>query len=197
MVVNGNDQATTARASRWWRWRIAGLWGLAESTLWFVVPDVFLSALATRFRLAQVWAPTILAALAATLGGALIYAWAQTDPGSVYAVFDAMPAISAELLAAATVAMAAVDWPIGLVKGAFSGTPYKTFAAGAGVVERDLITFLAVSAPARLLRFAVVVGATAYLRMHFRLWGIERMLLPTVLIGWVGFYAWFWTVMPN
>ena len=54
----------------------AGLWGLAEATLFFIVPDVWLN-LAGRRRLEA-------GLLGALIGGALIYFWGAHDkPGAV------------------------------------------------------------------------------------------------------------------
>jgi len=101
------------------------------------------------------------------------------------------------MLSAATVTMAGPDWILGMAQGAISGVPYKTFAAAAGVVERDLVTFAAWSVPIRAARFVAVVLLTAYFRLHFKLWGAERAFLPVLIFAWVGFYAAFWTLMPN
>lgn len=58
---------------------IAALWGIAEATVFFIVPDVWISFVAAR----RDWKAGVLAAcLACTgalIGGAIMYLWASRD----------------------------------------------------------------------------------------------------------------------
>src|SRR6185295_6371406 len=81
-----------------WRWSFAAfVWGLAEATLFFVVPDVFLTvvALARPSRLVRccLWA-----AAGASLGGAIVMRWAAMAPESATHAMLALPAISPGLI---------------------------------------------------------------------------------------------------
>lgn len=73
---------------------IAAIWGFAEATLFFIVPDVWLSFVALKkgFR-GALWAVcfTVVGAIA---GGALIYAASIWNLGATISAIDAVPAIS-------------------------------------------------------------------------------------------------------
>ena len=71
----------------------AALWGFAEATLFFLVPDVLLSAIALRRgRLAGV--ACLVALLGALPGGALLYRWGEREPVAARRALDRLPAIS-------------------------------------------------------------------------------------------------------
>jgi hypothetical protein len=84
-----------------------------------------------------------------------------------------------------------------MLAGAFSGVPYKLFAAAAAEASTPLLWFLLWSIPIRLVRFVIVVGASAMLRpLLLRGLGPRLSLLPVAAI-WIGFYAIFWLRMPG
>ena len=77
---------------------VAFAWGFAEATLFFLLPDVFLTALAARNLHAAVRA-TLSALAGALLGGTLMYACGHAAPERARALLDAVPAVSPALLA--------------------------------------------------------------------------------------------------
>ena len=134
---------------------IAGLWGLAEATLFFLVPDIWLTALAVRRGLK----PALLACLAALggalLGGLTMYGWGAADPQAARDMLDLVPAIDKAMIGQVRTALHE-DGAMAIFLGPLLGIPYKIYAveaAGAGI---GLAVFLAVSVPARLLRFVVL-----------------------------------------
>lgn len=171
----------------------AGAWGFAESTLFFIVPDVLLSWLALRRpRLA------LLACIAATAGalagGWLMYQWGGRDLAAGLEVLQAIPAIDVAMTARVGAELEMHGLPA-LFLGPLQGTPYKIYALQAGALGLSLPAFLLVSVPARLLRFVAVVLLVLALR---------RWLLPrasgrqaeAVLAGaWVAFYLAYFTLM--
>ena len=73
---------------------IAGGWGLAEATLFFVVPDVWIGLLALFGWRAGLRA-VALAVAGALLGGALMYGvGAGVEPDRSGGLLDAVPAVS-------------------------------------------------------------------------------------------------------
>ncbi len=169
----------------------AGLWGLAESTLFFVVPDVYLSWVALS-RPSRALRACLWAVAGAVLGGGVMYLWAAADPASAGAALEAVPAISPEAVAAVGADLQERSW-WALVYGPLTGTPYKIYAAQAGALGMDLGALLVVSVPARLLRFALVTMIAAGLAGAP---GIRR-LSPAVLytlhaVLWIAFYAAYW-----
>ncbi len=179
------------------RWIAASaLWSFAEATIFFVVPDVMLSAATVRcgFRVGAIAAFT--AAIAAAAGGLAVYLATANGLVDPFALFDRLPAISSDMIARVRAAFATEDWPFAMLAGSFSGVPYKLYAASAAAAGTPLAAFLFWSIPIRLARFALIVGAAALLRpLLFRWLGYRYALLPVALM-WIGFYAVFWLKMP-
>jgi len=172
---------------------VAFIWGLAESTVFFIVPDLWNSRLVLRNPRHG------FLACFASLGGALI-------GGSILFRCGNDPAIASRLIAAAAylpgISPALIDTAHisleqhganALFSDLFSGIPYKLFALQAPSVGVNLSLFLLVSATARLTRFLTVTGGT---------WLIGRVLLAKLsatiqlrihAAGWTVFYLiYFW-----
>lgn len=166
---------------------LAALWGFAEATLFFIVPDVLLSWLGLRGQRSD-WVASGYALIGALLGGVLMYQWGVQNLAGVRALLIWLPGIDAGLLDLARHQLQEVG-VLALFKGGFGGVPYKTYAIHAASEGVGLALFLSVSVFARWLRFAVVMLATRWL---------VRALLPKqtllqqqlfLLAGWVVFYA--------
>lgn len=77
---------------------MAGVWGFAEATLFFILPDVLLSyyALDKKSQLIRLCSITLIGAL---LGGTLMYCWGQYHFAMAYEWVESVPAINVELMA--------------------------------------------------------------------------------------------------
>jgi membrane protein YqaA with SNARE-associated domain len=174
---------------------LAALWGFAEATLFFIVPDVLLSWLALRDR------RTALVACGFALGGALaggllMYAWGAAGPAAAVQAVEQVPAIGADMLARVRGELAQQGaWAT--LFGPISGTPYKTYAIQAHGAGVSVWAFALVSVPARGLRFVLVALLAEFVaRRAFPRLGLHarRMVLAAV---WIAFYAFYFTVMPG
>ena len=165
---------------------VAALWGFAEATLFFLVPDVLLTAVALRDRRAAL-AASLWAAAGALAGGALMWAWGAAAPADAAAALEKVPAVAPAMLARVRDELLAHGW-LAVVLGPTSGTPYKLYAATAGALGMPLAGLLAVSVPARLVRFAglsLLVSALA----RGPLAGVAPRTLRRVhLVAWAAFY---------
>ena len=123
------------------------------------MPDVLLTLIAQRrgFRAAIV--ATVCAVLGACLGGALMWRLGRDHQASMIALLDWLPAISPEMIASAAPVLARNPFDA-LVEGAFSGVPYKVFAALAAHAGISLAPFLLITIPARAARFLLASAAT-------------------------------------
>jgi membrane protein YqaA with SNARE-associated domain len=162
----------------------AAAWGLAEATLFFLVPDVYLTRLALRDG-----RRALLASLAATggalLGGALMWAWAAADAGTAFAMLERVPAVSPAMLARVREELVASGW-LAVLFGPARGTPYKLYAATSAALGMGLGGLLLVTVPARLVRFVALSLLAAWLgrgplagwslaarqRLHLALWTV-------------------------
>jgi membrane protein YqaA with SNARE-associated domain len=133
---------------------LAALWGFAESTLFFIVPDVLLTWLALSVPLramrACYWA----------LGGALVGAvvmigWAASAPRGAAAALLMLPGFSPELLGLVRGQLVAEGLPA-ILMGPMQGFPFKAYVVEATVLDLSAWKLLAVSVPARLLRFLLL-----------------------------------------
>ena len=135
----------------------AALWGLAEATFFFIVPDVLLTAWALRFGIKGALRASAIAALFASLGGLALWLWGASDAAAAREAMLDIPAIGPDLIARAASDMASA-WPVQLFLCAVTGVPYKLYAVEAGALHLNLAAFLLASFVARFARFALTVG---------------------------------------
>lgn len=175
----------------------AFIWGLAEGTLFFFVPDVLLSLIgmqrgAKAAAIACGWA-----AVGAAAGGIIMFAWSVAAPEAAYAAVLAVPAVSAEMGAAAHRAMQDQGWFIATLQGPLSRTPYKLYAVIAPHVGAPLWLFAVASLIARLPRFLIVsLGCAAIAHWLGPRVSIQRLTWGLGL-GWVLFYIAFFALTPG
>ena len=174
---------------------IAALWGLVEATVFFIVPDVFLSALGLRNLRAAI-AACLFALGGALVGGAVMHAWASRDVPGALTLGEAVPAISPGMLE--QVRRDLIDEGVlAILIGPLYGTPYKTFAVQAAAVGIGLAPFLLISVPARLGRFLAVTLFSWWVGDHLLSGWTPRTRLRLLLTCWMIFYACYFSVMPN
>ena len=173
---------------------IACGWGLAEATLFFVVPDVWIGLLAlfswrTGLR-AAAWA-----LVGAVIGGSMIYgvgAWLD-DTQSARLLVD-IPAISPAMIERVEVEMQRRG-PASMMWGPLRGTPYKIYARTAGLQERPLPSTMLWTVPARSVRFILtaLLAATAGALWQRCAGQRVRSLLALYALFWITFYGgYFW-----
>jgi membrane protein YqaA with SNARE-associated domain len=170
---------------------VATIWGFAEATLFFIVPDVLTSAVALRdLRRALVTCVWVL--LGALAGGLLMYLWGAANHEAATAVVEKVPAISGELLDEVGKSLSEHGLTAVLL-GPLFGVPYKTFAIGASSAGISLLAFMLVSVPARLIRFVLVTSMVHFIaRFLGRYWPASR-IYAVFGMAWVAFYAAYFT----
>ena len=183
----------------------AALWGFAEATVFFLVPDVLLTWIALGDRRTAVIGRrresfralgACLAALAgALLGGALLYTWGARDPAAARELLDRVPSISRAMIERVEGEIAERG-AVATVLGPLRGTPYKVYAALSGEKGEGLARFLAVSVLARLPRFLVLTLAAAGVSALLRGWSLRRKRLLHAAL-WGAFYGAYFALMPN
>jgi hypothetical protein len=174
----------------------AALWGFAEATLFFIVPDILLSfaVVARGWRLAL--AASFWAMAGALLGGAVMYLWGAADLQGALAAINLLPAISPAMLAQVQQDLAEQGF-IALFRAGVTGVPYKIFAASAPQAGIGLAPFLLGSAAARLGRFLLaVIGATLVDAVLAR--RLARRARLALLAGFWGlFYVLYWSLVSS
>ena len=174
---------------------LAAFWGLAEATVFIIVPDVFLSWVALRSRkralIACLWVTG-----GALAGGCVLWFVGRHDPEPARALFTALPAINDGMIENVRSQLHTSGLKA-LFLGPLSGTPYKIYAVEAASVGHGLGLFLLISLPARLIRFLLVSlvagGIATVLRQRMSL----RHLRILHVLFWTALYAWYFSVMPG
>lgn len=174
---------------------LAALWGFAESTLFFLVPDVLLTWLALtvprRGLRACYWA--LGGALA---GAAVMVAWAARAPDGVEAALLVVPGISAPLVELVRGQLVAEGLPAVLM-GPVQGIPYKVYVVEATVLDLSAWKLLAVSVPARLIRFLLLtLLAIGIARGPLRRLS-TRTLRVLHVVAWTVFYVVYFLAMRD
>lgn len=170
---------------------VAFLWGLAEGTFFFIIPDVFLSFVA-MLDWRSTWRHIIAALAGALLGGALLFQWSQADPEAAHAAVARVPFITPEMIAKVNSGFDKMGL-LAVLAGSVSGIPYKLYAVEAPRVSTQF-AFLLATPPARAVRFTLVwtiFGAAAgWLRRRYAL--AIRKLAYTHAVIWIAAYAFYW-----
>jgi membrane protein YqaA with SNARE-associated domain len=169
---------------------IAFGWGLAEATLFFLVPDIWIGLVALfDWRAGLRAAGWALAG--ALVGGALMYGvGARVEPERSARLLDAVPAVSPAMIERVEEEMRA-HGPASMLLGPVRGTPYKIYARTAGVQRMSLPGVLLWTVPARALRFVPVALAVALAGWLARRWVGPRpgWFVGLYLTAWAAFYA--------
>jgi len=175
----------------------AALWGFAEATLFFIVPDVLLSYIGLKRGARAGAIASLFAALGAGAGGALMFLWSASNPDAARTAVLALPAISVAMAEAAETAMAAQGWFAATLSGPLSRTPFKVYAILAPHAAAPLPLFALASVVLRLPRFLIVSAGVALIGRWLRPRLGEQRLLWLLIGGWLAFYTAFFMLTPN
>jgi membrane protein YqaA with SNARE-associated domain len=175
------------------RLALAGLaWGLAEATLFFIVPDVLISYAGLRSARRAV-VVSLWAVCGAVAGGAVMWWFGAHRPDVTFEIIGRLPGISAGMLRSVVEQTRALGIGAVLV-GPARGTPYKIYASEWGRTGGALLPFLLASLPARLPRFLIVgLASRGAVRLFSRRADPDYRVATVVLAcSWIAFYAWYW-----
>jgi membrane protein YqaA with SNARE-associated domain len=166
---------------------LAALWGFAEATLFFVVPDVALSFIALRSRRIALGA-CLWAFAGALAGGVLMYGWGQRDPAAAERALTAVPAVDRAMVARVRGEIERTGSGA-IVLGPLRTTPYKIYMVEAGAAGLSPLAAAAASLPSRLGRFLLVTLLVGWaVRGPLRSWSLERQRLAVGAV-WVAIYV--------
>jgi hypothetical protein len=180
------------------RWlRLAFVWGLAEASIFFIVPDVVIGWIGlsrgVRFGLRAARN----AALGAVVGGAAMFLWSERSPDAALRAVQSVPAVSAAMIEDARQDIEARGWFRAALSGPTTSTPYKVYAVLAPEAGTGLVAWLLGAVPIRLPRFMFVGAAFGLLGWIVRRRFAPRPLAVIYAAAWVAFYGWFFLAHPN
>ena len=139
----------------------SAVWGYAEATRFYIVPDVLIGWVALHGARRGVWT-----ALAATAGAVLGGAAVHRDAAAQHARLCEIPGISNAMLDDAAERFARHGW-VAVVRAPLDGIPYKVYAAQSALDGRPLGELVLWTPPARLWRFLLVALGAGALGMIF------------------------------
>lgn len=174
---------------------IALIWGFAEATLFFIVPDVWLT-LAGRDKLHRGLIACLYSLTGALAGGTLMYLWGSQDHQTALRIVESVPAISTEMVGRVREQLS-TQGVVALMLGPLSGTPYKLYAVQAAGAGTSIGLFLLVSVTARLTRFLLVTFVSNYALKGLTRWWPNLNRAGMLIIAWALFYAFYFSVMSG
>ena len=169
------------------------VWGFVEATLFFFVPDVFLTRVALEAP-KRAFVACWFALAGALVGGMAMFAWGRADIESARAALDAVPGISEDMIATVGGQLEELG-TTALFSGPPRGVPYKIYAVEWGATGGSLAEFLLMSVPARVLRFLLVAALAVLVRRTLLSKRSPRACLWFHAACWASFYtAYFWLI---
>lgn len=171
----------------------AFFWGLAEATVFFIVPDVLLSIISCRSVRAS-WKAFLYALSGALLGGLVMYGFGKIAPAAAGNLLIHVPGVHPSLIERVH-SQITIHPATAVLAGPLMGVPYKIFAVESGAQHEGLLRFLLVSIPARGFRFALTMLVSGGFVRLIGPWtkrsaSIELM---TLSVFWIGFYTFYFT----
>lgn len=132
------------------------LWGFAEATLFFIIPDVIISFVALKGYAFGVES-SFYALGGALLGGSMMFYWGRSSLEKILTIFLKLPAIRQVDLEKVRKDMQTYG-AISMMWGPTLGIPYKIYAVYAHLFSSFWL-FILISIPARMIRFVLVAIA--------------------------------------
>ncbi|NVK88602.1 MAG: hypothetical protein HWE13_10760 [Gammaproteobacteria bacterium] len=174
--------------------RAASIWGLLEATVFFIVPDVLLTYLATK-RDWPLMKTILMTTLGAFVGGLIMHGLGHTNYGLSVHLLNQIPAIDQTMINTVQSMLEELGLTA-LFLGPMLGIPFKIFAVEAAAADLNPILFLLISIPARMLRFVLLTYAARLIATRVLSSLSQRSLTLIWLVGWVGFYTLYFYHFP-
>lgn len=171
---------------------LAFLWGLAEGTFFFIVPDVAISLVA-MLEPRRTSRHIVAAVAGSVVAGMILFSWSSRDPGSARGAVARVPFVTAGMFAKVH-ASYRMRGPGAIFLGPLSGIPYKIYAVEAPEFQGNA-AFLWWTVPARAERFLIVwagFGVAGTFLRRSQGWKASQL---AILHGsfWILFYSFYWS----
>lgn len=174
---------------------LAALWGFAEATLFFVVPDVVVGMVGL-FHPRKAIAAGLAAVAGACIGGALLFLVGDSVGDDVRAIMDAVPAVNLGMLEQARSELVE-HGAKALMSGPGQGIPYKLYVAEWSLQGGGLVPLVLWTIPARAIRivgFGLLMAAGGWF-LRSRVAKRPAAWAVAYVATWGAFYAYYWFVV--
>ena len=195
---NGSAQHVPMQGSQNSRTRLNSLgftWALFEAVVFFVIPDVLLTAIAARYGTRRALIASLWATAGAVAGGMIAYKWGELSATTAAAYMEWLPGVDQPMIQDVTWRVTA-DGPAALLGGPLRGEPYKLYAAASGASGSSPVELALWTLPGRLWRFVALSAVFGTIRAGVtRATGrsMDRALLVFWALFWILVYIVFWT----
>ena len=169
------------------------LWGFAEGTLFFIVPDVLLT-LTALFSLKKALQQAAFTVVGACLAGLILFSWSVLDRERARNTVMSVPYVNEEIHAIVQQHFNTYSITGSLLRGSFSGVPYKLYAIEAPT-HTTRMSFTLATVPARAARFLCGIAFFALIG-YWQRKRIRKNPFPALTghgICWIIFYAIYWS----
>ena len=171
------------------------LWGWAEATFFFIVPDVWLTVLAARENTKILWRAIGWTVLGSLIGGVSMYVVGRILPPLASSILSMVPGINV-LLMLSTVSQVGEHGLVSMGLGMFTGVPYKIYAAAWGFLHGNFLQFCIATVFFRCLRFAVVGFLVKIIFVSLKKVRVsDRTKMAILVVCWAVFYVFYFQYM--
>ena len=174
---------------------LAFIWGLAESTLFFFLPDVIITRIALEgYR--KGFVSCFYALAGALIGGSIMFIWGSNNLPGARTILDHIPAISIGMMDKVQKNISH-EGVVAILKGPFLGIPYKIYAIHSFNSGVGYLAFIMISIPARLTRFFILTSFFSWLSTSpLKNWSMKNKTI-LVYMFWIAIYTLYFSKMPN
>jgi membrane protein YqaA with SNARE-associated domain len=159
----------------------AGLWGYAEATRFWLIPDILLGWI-TLNRPRSIVASVIAATVGAVIGGVRMHQHAREERARLTEI----PGINDAVLLDAHERFMSRGW-VAVVRAPIDGIPYKVYATESGMAGKPIPELIGWTVLARLWRFLLTAAGAGLIGRIFS--GSVRRSEGLWFAGTIGFWA--------
>jgi hypothetical protein len=174
---------------------VAFVWGMAEATLFFIVPDVWLSIIAVK-NLKNGLIACCWALAGALIGGSAIYLLSRNSAINLLEIYMQLPAVTSSLILSVAEKLE-TQGIFAILFAPLAGIPYKLYAAQASSTGIGLSAFMLISIPARLIRFVTVAVFAHFIFMLLNKSPIKLNSSYSLIVFWILFYIYYFNLMSH
>jgi hypothetical protein len=172
---------------------LALVWGLAEGSFFFLIPDIIIT-LAALFSIKTSIRHLLLVVAGSLVAGAWLFLWSQADYNTAKQTVARVPFVREKMFEKTGAEFSRLG-AVALFTGPMEGIPYKVYAVQAPG-HCSLRIFLLASVPARLERLLLSWSVFVFVGWIFRRCGV-RALYPVLFhtVYWSVVYACYWSII--
>ena len=170
---------------------VAFLWAGLEASIFFIVPDVWLTLVVVNKNLKTSLKALFYALAGALLGGLCVYAAAVSFPEATYNILNSIPGISEDLFIDVKKDVC-VFGMLSFFPGLIKGIPYKIYAFQSGMLGKNPFSFISLTSVVRATRFLATIfiaqGFKSILNKYFK---SKTINIIVFFVVWVSFYIFY------